>query len=64
MNQQVQQHNYGYTNGQGAAVPGTEKELAPYHGKVSSAPTYPDEHEPQSGEVYDPYGGKKLGMVR
>jgi hypothetical protein len=33
-------------------------------GNHSSAPAYPDSHDSQTGEVHDPYGGKKLGMVR
>lgn len=33
-------------------------------GKTSSAPTYPDAYDNQTGEVHDPYGGKKLGMLR
>ncbi|XPS80610.1 hypothetical protein M3J09_012560 [Ascochyta lentis] len=33
-------------------------------GKTSSAPAYPYSYDNQTGEVYDPYGGKKLGMVR
>lgn len=28
------------------------------------APAYFNEQDDQTGEVYDPYGGKKLGMVR
>ena len=33
-------------------------------GKHSSAPAYPDADDDQTGEVRDPYGGQKLGMVR
>jgi len=33
-------------------------------GNHSSAPAYQDSHDSQTGEVHDPYGGKKLGMVR
>jgi hypothetical protein len=32
--------------------------------KISSAPAYQDSHDNQTGEIYDPYGGKKIGMVR
>ncbi|KAF2021945.1 hypothetical protein BU24DRAFT_488260 [Aaosphaeria arxii CBS 175.79] len=38
-------------------------ELSP-NGKSSSAPAYSNDYDGQTGEVFDPYGGKKLGMVR
>ena len=34
-------------------------------GKFNATPAYPaHSNEGMTGEVYDPYGGKKLGMVR
>jgi hypothetical protein len=43
-----------------------EKDEISYEGKSSTAaaPAYSDGYEAQTGEVYDPYGGKKLGMIR
>lgn len=32
--------------------------------KTWTAPTSADDYDDRTGEVYDPYGGKKLGMVR
>lgn len=45
---------------------GREKEKLPFDdGTRPSAPAYPDDvYDDREGEVVDPYGGKKLGMVR
>lgn len=45
---------------------GRKKEKLPSdNGTRSSAPAYTDAtYDDQEGEVVDPYGGKKLGMVR
>lgn len=45
---------------------GREKEKLPFNdGTRPSAPAYPDAaYDSREGEVVDPYGGKKLGMVR
>lgn len=57
---------FGGSNGMKNTNHGREKEEIPSEsdGKISSAPAYPDAYDNDSGEVYDPYGGKKLGMVR
>ena len=43
---------------------GHEKHAVPTGGSKSSAPAYPDVDDTNQGEVFDPYGGKKLGMFR
>jgi len=41
-----------------------EKDDLSSSGKSAAAPAYSEGYETQTGEVYDPYGGKKLGMIR
>lgn len=41
-----------------------EKDDLTSDGKLSSAPPYRADYDDATGEVYDPYGGKKLGMFR
>jgi hypothetical protein len=60
-------NNDGYFGNPNNLQHGREKDDIPSdrsEGKTSSAPAYPDAHDSQTGEIYDPYGGKKIGMVR
>jgi hypothetical protein len=59
-------NNDGYFGNSNNVTHGREKDDIPseLEGKGSSAPAYPDAYDDQTGEFYDPYGGKKLGMVR
>lgn len=41
-----------------------EKDELSSNGHSSSPPAYRNDQDGQTGEVYDPYGGKKLGMIR
>ena len=41
-----------------------EKEEYSSDGRSPNVPAYSDGYDNQTGEVYDPYGGKKIGMVR
>lgn len=44
---------------------GHEKHAVPSGDSKSSTPGgYPDVDDTNQGEVFDPYGGKKLGMIR
>jgi hypothetical protein len=44
---------------------GHEKHAVPSGESKSSTPGgYPDVVDTNQGEVFDPYGGKKLGMIR
>jgi hypothetical protein len=60
-------HKDGYFGNSSNPTHGREKDDVPSdqsERKMSSAPAYQDAHDSQTGEIYDPYGGKKIGMVR
>jgi hypothetical protein len=58
--------NDDYLRGSNDVAHSREKDDIPSdsEGKTPSVPAYPEGYDNQTGEVYDPYGGKKLGMVR
>jgi hypothetical protein len=62
MAQRIQQER-GHLGGSDGSPHSHEKDHT-LDGKHSSTPAYPDADDDQTGEVRDPYGGKKLGMVR
>jgi hypothetical protein len=41
-----------------------EKDDLTSDGQLSSAPAYRTDYDDTTGEIYDPYGGKKIGMFR
>lgn len=65
MAQHVTQGEDYFDSSNGSPI-GREKEKLPSdNGTWSGAPAYPDAaHNDQKREVFDPYGGKKLGMFR
>lgn len=58
--------NNGHLGGSNGFAHGREKDTVPSEsdGKGSSMPAYQEGYDNQTGDVYDPYGGKKIGMVR
>jgi hypothetical protein len=58
--------NNGHLGDSNGFAHGREKDVVPSEsdGKGSSAPAYQEGYDNQTGDVYDPYGGKKIGMVR
>lgn len=64
MDQHVQQHHEGSLGSSNGSPYGPEKDRTMGDRKERREPDYPATYNSQTGEVYDPYGGKKLGMVR
>lgn len=56
-------HNGGFDASDGVPTHREKDDLAS-DGKSSSAPPYRNDYDDATGEVYDPYGGKKIGMFR
>ncbi|KAJ8117655.1 hypothetical protein OPT61_g1200 [Boeremia exigua] len=64
MAQNFQQQHEGRLRTSEGSPHTLEKDRAPSDGKESTVPTYPGGYDNQVGEIHDPYGGKKLGMIR
>jgi len=64
MHQNGQQQHEGSLGSSNGSPHGLEKDRALKEKNDSNTPGYPEGYDNQNGEVYDPYGGKKLGMVR
>lgn len=64
MHQDGHQQHEGSLGSSNGSPRDDEKDRALAEKNNSNTPGYTEAYDNQNGEVYDPYGGKKLGMVR